>query len=830
VRVLHLELSDGPVTLHPFVTVIRGVSPEVRKELLDVFGAIPRGRAPVRGLLEAHGVLLDLTDESLAMLDLSADLDSIVRVADLPARGASRASALDDAEQRLVAARAELRAREAVLVAAAAARDDALAAVEVAEGAHGAAGPAMAEPVYEAPVDSQARLDALAAFDDARDAYEAAKSAHAELEAAASAAAARHREAMLALQAAEDALEATAELRDPAAAAVIDAARRRLVDAESAVASAADGEVPAAPATGSIERVREERFALEAALLALEPTDSLPVRVALRELRNSERDTLVPSPVALELADRWAIVETDLEQIDARAGDAPPGDEREQAGRRALAEARMAEAEAALDRAEAALHGTILDPDDVAELERVHEELLAARDLADKRFGGGKGEKRLEDAIEAEEQILQRLGYRTWADYRLGAPSAVVATRDQLADQVVSAQRALRDARLDFEREAAAIDTELVRAEALERRRRLREQAVDLLGEDPGDDVEGALRRFRVPVEDTGGHLQRLRAALDSAGLALDEDDLDEELLTTLAEGWLHEQTETEKHRAEIEAQLHEVDARLSGLQASARASAEGDPTEAAAAGLDEARAALAVAEARVAADHAATAQLDDLREAFELASVEERDSASAMVLADEQVLRAEATLRAAEEEMRKADLAVAAHERTHQAALVAAADRADFQARVAAAGADLPALEQALDQAWATVDRARDAHAEAGREVGLALSALESLRRAEDADDGVDPAAPQATASADDLEWYLLARLAAQRNLSFAGSVPLVLDDTLAGLDAASASAVLERLERMASTVQLVILTEDLTAASWAESAGPERALVVER
>jgi uncharacterized protein YhaN len=94
----------------------------------------------------------------------------------------------------------------------------------------------------------------------------------------------------------------------------------------------------------------------------------------------------------------------------------------------------------------------------------------------------------------------------------------------------------------------------------------------------------------------------------------------------------------------------------------------------------------------------------------------------------------------------------------------------------------------------------------------------------------GVDRAAPQAPARADDLEWYLLARLAAQRNLSFAGSVPLVLDDTLAGLDAASASAVLERLERMASTVQLVILTEDLTAASWAESAGPERALVVER
>jgi hypothetical protein len=35
----------------------------------------------------------------------------------------------------------------------------------------------------------------------------------------------------------------------------------------------------------------------------------------------------------------------------------------------------------------------------------------------------------------------------------------------------------------------------------------------------------------------------------------------------------------------------------------------------------------------------------------------------------------------------------------------------------------------------------------------------------------------------------------------------------------------VLERLERMAGAVQLIVLSEDQAAAAWATAAGPERA-----
>ena len=80
----------------------------------------------------------------------------------------------------------------------------------------------------------------------------------------------------------------------------------------------------------------------------------------------------------------------------------------------------------------------------------------------------------------------------------------------------------------------------------------------------------------------------------------------------------------------------------------------------------------------------------------------------------------------------------------------------------------------------------------------------------------------------AEELEWYLLARLAAQRSVSVAGSVPLLLDNALRGLATDEVSHLLGRLERMAEAVQVIVLSEDPVAASWAEAAGPARAAVV--
>ena len=84
------------------------------------------------------------------------------------------------------------------------------------------------------------------------------------------------------------------------------------------------------------------------------------------------------------------------------------------------------------------------------------------------------------------------------------------------------------------------------------------------------------------------------------------------------------------------------------------------------------------------------------------------------------------------------------------------------------------------------------------------------------------------AAAIGEEVEWYLLARLAAQRSVSLAGSLPLLLDDALQGLDEPELQHVLDRLERMAEAVQVIVVSEDPTVAEWAHLAGAERAAVV--
>ncbi|MGH9273194.1 MAG: hypothetical protein ACRDZU_00985, partial [Acidimicrobiales bacterium] len=93
------------------------------------------------------------------------------------------------------------------------------------------------------------------------------------------------------------------------------------------------------------------------------------------------------------------------------------------------------------------------------------------------------------------------------------------------------------------------------------------------------------------------------------------------------------------------------------------------------------------------------------------------------------------------------------------------------------------------------------------------------------------DIVASQATGTAteaEELEWYLLARLAAQRAVSVAGSLPLLLDDALRGLDAPGVDHLLGRLERMAEAVQVIVISDDPLVAAWANEAGPARAAVV--
>lgn len=78
-----------------------------------------------------------------------------------------------------------------------------------------------------------------------------------------------------------------------------------------------------------------------------------------------------------------------------------------------------------------------------------------------------------------------------------------------------------------------------------------------------------------------------------------------------------------------------------------------------------------------------------------------------------------------------------------------------------------------------------------------------------------------------DDTEWYLLTRLAGLRALSFAGSVPLVLDGALADLDRKAAHRVLDKVEAMTDVVQVIYLGDDDAVVEWAALRGPEAAVI---
>ena len=66
--------SDEIVDLHPNVTVVSGLDDDGRRLLVDTVLGLARGSAAgSTGLLEAHGMLFDLTDEMLALLDVHGD-------------------------------------------------------------------------------------------------------------------------------------------------------------------------------------------------------------------------------------------------------------------------------------------------------------------------------------------------------------------------------------------------------------------------------------------------------------------------------------------------------------------------------------------------------------------------------------------------------------------------------------------------------------------------------------------------------------------------------------------------------------------------------------
>ena len=571
-----------------------------------------------------------------------------------------------------------------------------------------------------------------------------------------------------------------------------------------------------------LARLEARRPRLEAALLAISSIDRAPVETALDSLREGPPTEQVLMPEALDLADQIEAIEHELAslgRVDQFGGEAL-----------AAARSRLEAARAELFKAEQAVRVPELSRTDIDELEHAHAEVLQAQDRADSRLGGQRAAKRLTDARDAEQRVLDRLGFNTYADFMMG--TSILHIDADAEHRLDVAREELAEAEDEWEHLQADVDAELNRAAVVDRRRALRRRAVDILGFDAGDEIVWALRQHRIQVDTTDLRAARLREALEGVGLALGQERFDDKELVDLTEVWLAEDADTAKRRRIAEMELAEVVDEIFQLRVRiAERAEEGGggvavdeepavpPAVRRHARLDEARAAVQATEARVARHVTAEREVEERTEALEAASAVERDAAEAIIGAEE------------------AMAAAASAEQAAAAALDEVAARVAAATGLAADAAEALALREDAVRARTAVAPARPA-APSGNGDAVAAAeavhaaAVEALKAAEEAasSNGAEPATPVASVSmpVDDVEWYLLARLASLRSVSYAGSVPIVLVDALEGLSGADVRRVLDRLERMAASVQVMILTEDDEVAAWAQSVGEDRAAVV--
>ncbi|MGZ4707326.1 MAG: hypothetical protein ACXWBN_01135 [Acidimicrobiales bacterium] len=658
-----------------------------RERVIDAVRALPRAADPgLAGLVEAHGVLFDLSVETLQLFGLDSDLDPIIRRSDLPGLADDAPVARLSTEQFLAntpdglfpeldAARARQRsARETLSIL--------------------------------------------------REAADRARNDHAD-------AAARLRQAATAL--------ADAGRREEAAraGAALDEAMGPAADRDELIATEAD-------LVAQLER-------LEQGLDELSGLDTRPIQVLLDAIRNPAQVELVPSERASQLADEFVTLQRQVDDLEARL---------ETEGRgTAGALARLEAARTELSAAEKGMQKPNLSPDDVEELEAAHQAVLEMQDKVGGRVGRRANQQRLEEAMAAEQAVLDRVGFPTWSAYVMGAGLLAI---DPMAEQRLErAQAEMAAAEAHWATVAEMIEADPEHRALLDRLESVYLEAFDLLGgDDEQADLEAALRSVQVPKREvsTDELVDALAYQLELVGLNLGTDTPGVDRTIMAADAFLAEVQGISDRVAELEVERDRVQVDL----ADCRATIE-----------------------RVDAVAAANPTID----------LTESASAAEAAAADTDALRAELD-RATEEQADYADSLEA------RLALVDAATQVEAVAT------------SRLMKIAATLSETAAAQPAAG----------EAARPESDPDFDVDSDAggPEA------IEFYLLARLAAQRSVSYAGSVPMVIDDAFLGLDADEIRSLLGKLEQVSESVQIIYLSDDPMIVDWTASVGLSRAAAV--
>lgn len=552
----------------------------------------------------------------------------------------------------------------------------------------------------------------------------------------------------------------------------LEVVRSEIAEFERRIAAAAGdpfGARRAALETAISELIEQEKH-LTTEIDRLHQLDPRPIQDSYSLLDRCLEPQMIPSPEAQALLLEWGQLEDDLTAASDRRAT-------QQAAIDRLATQRD-QLRTAVQEADLARHAKKLDQRKVDVLEDLHDEIFELdRTLA--RKPSNKARRKLDELRAEESALLRDLGFESWSSYILGISSsaALKAREDAFIAARTAYQRA--DEALRFALADANSNGELSEFQA--RRNVLQRRTVDLLGGDPGIDSMLALSQLQVPLEnpdreiDTQRAAEALRQQLTQTGADLPQEAEDPVFLRAIAQGWIELMEtvpqrlgEAEAAHRQLQSELQLADNELQTLPPAPQIVATDSPPD-----TTEERALLADAYRR----------LEDCEHRAEL----HRQSVAAI---------------------------------------------SDFQARVARLDEHDRDLRFTLGERQLRLSDAEFRKTEAANRA-RALGEIEERNRPTEAEPSSGFGAlrnrSNPASSIEALEWYLLARIAQLRNVSFVGSVPLVIDDALIDWHLEEILEVLDRLVRISDVVQVIYLTESAPLLKWANELGASKVAAIE-
>jgi hypothetical protein len=180
-----------------------------------------------------------------------------------------------------------------------------------------------------------------------------------------------------------------------------------------------------------------------------------------------------------------------------------------------------------------------VDPEDRVALEAAHDEVVEAEAKLDgSLLGGRNAERRLEEAVEATEVILERIGLPTYSAFVMAV--TVGSVDPGLESRLHEARKGLAASQAEYEAATELLEDDPARKMLGLRGEEITARAAELLSRDPGPDVVGALLTFKKR-RDGVDRVDDLRHLMEREGVLAPGLDLEDAEVCDFAAAWIED-------------------------------------------------------------------------------------------------------------------------------------------------------------------------------------------------------------------------------------------------------------------------------------------------